>query len=160
MSRDIERSRHFAKTLRQTGEQRLWTAKYNNVPRYGQDRSSESINLVFIFVPCKHLGGKNGALYESAPDLLCHEYQQLDQKQPKNRYFFHSLCVLFLPIIWQARPDKAGKSAFHVCEWYEKRIWNTTNNSTSHCEDTHTQTEGGQEESKDPVRKKIRHILY
>ena len=33
VSRDIERSRHFAKTLRQTGEQRLWTAKYDNAPR-------------------------------------------------------------------------------------------------------------------------------
>jgi hypothetical protein len=31
--RDLERTRSFAASLRQSGEQRLWTAKYDNAPR-------------------------------------------------------------------------------------------------------------------------------
>lgn len=34
ISDDIERSRSFARTLRQSRENRWWTAKYNNAPRY------------------------------------------------------------------------------------------------------------------------------
>ena len=36
ISDDIERSRSFARTLRQSQENRWWTAKYNNGPKYDE----------------------------------------------------------------------------------------------------------------------------
>ena len=69
-----------------------------------QVTSSVSMILVCMYAPCKGLCGKNSLLYQSAPDLLCHEYQQLDQKQPKKRCLFLTIPVCYLLLY----PGRAG----------------------------------------------------
>ena len=49
---DMERSRTFARTLRQSGQPRWWTAKYDNAPRYQPGSSNVAMRR-----------------YQSAPDL-------------------------------------------------------------------------------------------
>jgi len=77
LSGEIERTRNFAKTLRPSDDQRLWTARYNNAPKYCSKRS---------FPP-------QGPKYLSLPDLTAqtHHDHRDNCSDAGISYFRHKL---------------------------------------------------------------------
>ena len=81
---DIERSRSFAKTLRQSQENRWWTAKYNNAPRQQRvfslwANAFQYCNILLLFLRFTGMTMSSNKLnssrlYQSAPDLMYQEY--------------------------------------------------------------------------------------